>query len=374
MIRWSPILYRKEGLRKGIPEKVIESAIKQAIKLQASDLPAVLTLRHLAYHVDVPYSFLRNVVSRKVNPYRNFRIRKRSGGFRYVNVPNQYLMRTQKWIDKFILSKVLTSPYSYAFNKGQSIVECAQQHLGCTWLIKIDLRHFFESLSEIQVYHIFINMGYGNLISFEMARLCTKVSLPYAKKYSKSNWRSHYSSKIKDYENELIGHLPQGAPTSPKLANAIVRDLDMEIAEIAEKHGLIFTRYADDITFSTASNNFNRKEAMKIINTIYSILPKYGLRPNPQKVSIIPPGGRKIVLGLLVDCSHVKLPKSFRSKLECHLYFAGKDPNGHAQKRGFNSVLGMKAYLYGLLSYAKQIDPEYVEQLFKKYAAPAWPL
>ena len=292
MIRWSPILYQNEGLRKGVPENVILSALKQANRLQAAGLPAVLTLAHLSHHTDVAYGFLRKVVSRDINPYRTFTIKKRSGGFRYINEPNQHLLRTQKWIDRYILSKVPVSPYSYAFNQGQSIVECAQQHLGC-WLIKIDLRHFFESLSEIQAYQVFKNLGYGNLIAFEMARLSTKVLQKEAKKYNKLNWKSHFLYSIKRYEDKRIGHLPQGAPTSPKLANAIVYNLDLEISEAIKKYGLTFTRYADDIALSTAAKDFTREKAIMTIKTIYEILPKYGLRPNPQKAKIIPPGGRK---------------------------------------------------------------------------------
>lgn len=374
MTRWPPIQYRQEGTRRAVPKNIIKSALQQAHSLQKVGLPAVLTLGHLAYHTDVPYNFLRKTVARRINPYRTFTIQKRSGGLRYINAPFQHLLRTQQWIDKYILSKVPVSPYSYAFSQGQSILECAQQHLGCIWLIKIDLRHFFESLSEIQVYHVFLNIGYGHLIAFEMARLCTKVLRKDSKKYKKPNWISNNFSPIEDYNDNRIGHLPQGAPTSPKLANAIVYNLDLEIAEAVEKLGLTFTRYADDITLSTASKDFTRQKGLEIIHTIYSILPKYGLRPNPQKAQIIPPGSRKIVLGLLVDSQKVRLSKSFRNKLECHLHFAAKDPIGHAHRRGFHSVLGLKNYVMGLLAYTTQIDPEYVETLLKQNAIPMWPI
>jgi RNA-directed DNA polymerase len=374
MTRWTPILYQQEGIRRAVPEGIIESALQQAHILQRTGLPAVLTLGHLAFHTDVPYSFLRKTVARRINPYRTFAIRKRNGGFRYINAPFQPLLRTQQWIDKFVLSKVTVSPYSYAFSHGQSIIECAQQHLGCTWLVKIDLRHFFESLSEIQAYHVFSNLGYAHLVAFEMARLCTKVLRKDSKKYNKPNWISYKPSSIKEYGDRRIGHLPQGAPTSPKLSNAIVYNLDLEIAETVDKFGLTFTRYADDIALSTASKEFNREKGLEVIRTIYSILPKYGLRPNPQKAQISPPGARKIVLGLLVDSQKVRLSKVFRNKLECHLHFIAKDPLGHAQKRGFHSVLGLKNYVTGLLAYARQVDPQYVDNLLKQNATLEWPI
>jgi RNA-directed DNA polymerase len=374
MTRWIPNLYRQEGIQRGIPETIIESSIQQANALQTAGLPAVLTLGHLAFHTDIPYSFLRNTVARKINPYRTFSIKKHSGGHRYINAPFQNLLKVQQWIDRFVLSKIPVSHYSYAFGQGQSIVVCAQQHLGCNWLVKIDLRHFFESLSEIQAYHVFCKAGYDHLISFEMARICTKVLPISSRKYNKSNWLSTKLSPIMAYNDKRIGYLPQGAPTSPKLSNAIVFNLDLEIAEAVEKLGLTFTRYADDIVLSTASKDFTREKGLHVIHTIYSILPKYGLRPNPQKAQIVPPGARKIVLGLLVDSSKVRLSRSFKNKLECHLHFSVKDPVGHAQKRGFHSVIGLKNYVMGLLAYARQVDPEYTEKLFKQIGIPEWPI
>jgi RNA-directed DNA polymerase len=370
---WAPHLYRQEAIRRGIPDEIVELALHQAHKLQNAGLPAILSLGHLAFHTNVDYSFLRNTVCRRFDPYRAFQIRKRDGGARYINVPHTNLLQVQKWIDRFILSNIPASPYSYAYCKGQSIVECAKQHLGCIWLIKVDLRHFFESLSEIQAYRVFSEIGYGNLISFEIARLCSKVLKHNSRKYQKPNWLSNAPSPIDDYNDERIGHLPQGAPTSPKLANLIVRKLDFEIAEVCERLRLTFTRYADDIVLSTGARDFTRNIGLEAIRTIYALLPKYGLRPNPQKAQIIPPGARKIVLGLLVDGNKVRLSKTFKRALECHLFFAAKDPVGHTTRRGFSSVLGLKNYITGLLAYANQIDPEYVEKQLILNGIPKWP-
>lgn len=374
MKRWASTPYRKRGKEKGIDVEVIERSLTQAHSLQDNDFPAVLTLGHLAKRTEVKYGFLRKVIGRKIEPYRTFRISKRSGGYRNICVPCPDLMKVHKWIDQFILSKLNASPYSYAFNKGQSIVDCAKQHLGCRWIIKIDVRHFFESLSEIQAYHVFLDCGYDKLIAFEMARLCTKVTRLDSKKYDNENWLSKNSSPIDYYDDPRIGYLPQGVPTSPKLSNKIVYELDYEIEEKAKKYDLAFTRYADDITLSTTSEGFNREKAVDVIQDVYSLFPKYGLRPNPQKAQIIPPGARKLVLGLLVDSDRVRLPKSFRRKIECHLYYCSKDPEGHAKRRDFNSVIGLKNYIKGLMAYVEQVEPEYKKELFDEYGEPDWPL
>lgn len=384
MTRWAPNLYKIEGDRQGADPIVIKESLRQANSLLDKGLLPVLTLGHLSRITEIPYWKLRAHVARKLNifgtkalknlnSYRSFQIKKKSGGFRRICVPSQDLMKVQRYIDQFILSKISASPYSYAFEKGQSIYDCAEQHLGCRWLIKIDLRNFFESLSEIQVYRVFKGVGYNSLIAFELARLCTKDS-----KASKKNefpcWKNRQAKGIPSYQSTKVGHLPQGAPTSPKLANLIARALDNEIAAISDEYGLVFTRYADDLTFSTAATTFNRGVAREFVRKIYGVFPKYGLTPHTQKTHIVPPGARKVVLGLLVDGSKVRLSKDFRSKLECHWYYSAKDPIGHSEKRGFQSLFGLKNYVNGLIAYARQIDSEYVDKLDAAYGPINWPI
>src|ERR1035438_7086370 len=238
MTRWAPHKYYKIGVSKGISEKILSSALKQAHRTQDKDLPPILTLGHLAFQIDIPYWKIRQYVTResrildsyiyRYTGYRTFNIKKKlkrkrkEVEYRVISVPEIDLMKTQRWIDKFILTKIDTSPFSYAFTMGKSISDCAEQHLGCKWLIKIDLRNFFESLYEIQVYKIFKDCGYNNLVSFELARICTK-STKSKLRLEYNYWRTKRSMRITEYNRIDIGHLPQGAPTSPKLANLIVK-------------------------------------------------------------------------------------------------------------------------------------------------------
>jgi hypothetical protein len=148
----------------------------------------------------------------------------------------------------------------------------------------------------------------------------------------------------------------------------------MQISSIAETFGLVFTRYADDLTFSTVCSSFTRDKAREFIKKIFEILPRYGLSPHPQKTHIVPPGARKIVLGLLVNGDKVLLSRDFRSKLECHWYYCAKNPVDHAKKRAFSSVFGLKNYLNGLIAYARQIDSIFVDRLEKEYGTIEWPV
>jgi len=371
MSHWQPVRYKNEGRKKGIPDDVLNNALSVAKNIN-SKMPVIFSLKHLANITDIEYRTLRAFVERKGKHYRDFRIKKRSGGFRIISIPCSNLLHVQRWIDKFILKNVDKSNYSFAYESGKKIENCASQHLGCKWLIKIDLRNFFQSLSEIQVYQVFKKHGYSELVSMELARLCTKIHSIYCRKYKEKHWISD-RKKYKFYSERRIGNLPQGAPTSPRLSNAILFEFDKEIASIANEFDLVFTRYADDIALST-SNNFSRGSAMKLIKKIFNVLPKYGLKPNHQKVQIISPRSRKIVLGLLVDSEKVHLPKNFKSNLECHLYYSKKNPISHAMQRKFNSILGLKNYITGLLAYTKSIEPEYYQKLVDKELIPTWPI
>jgi RNA-directed DNA polymerase len=91
----------------------------------------------------------------------------------------------------------------------------------------------------------------------------------------------------------VIGHLPQGAPTSPMLANLVCAALDTEIQKIASREGLVYTRYADDMTLS--GHIANRDSARKLISELSLIVGKHGFGINSQKANIAKNGGRKIV-------------------------------------------------------------------------------
>lgn len=333
----------------------------------------MLTLKHLAVRSGVQYREVRSFAKREHYFYHDFHIKKRAGGKRVISVPRISLKEVQTWIDQKILRPVGGSEYAFAFEKGKRVSDCAEKHLGCRWLIKIDLKNFFESISEIQVFHYLHSLGYTRLLSFEMARICTKAYKANSFKYHDAKWVNAVR-RYSLYRDPRVGHLPQGAPTSPRLANAVVRKMDEEVATVIDPACMVYTRYADDLVISVHTTNFSKSSALDLVHKIYRILPKYGLRPNLQKTSISPPGARKVVLGLLVEGERITLPKEFRSRLECHLFFCVKNPVDHAAHRGFQSVLGLKNHIEGLLAYVRESDSNYYTRLEARGLIPSWDL
>lgn len=287
-------------------------------------------------------------------------------------------MKVQRWVVENVLKRVPAHEASVAFSKDDTLYKAVKPHCSAKWLVKLDIRQFFESISEASVYRVFRSLGFERLISFELARLCTRNDgglTHRAGQWVNVGWNDEYV--ITQYRQEWQGHLPQGAPTSPMLANLACRDLDERLSELANLHGVRYTRYADDMTFSSSDATFGRARAASVIGSAYEQLAIHGLAPNKTKTSVTPPGGRKIVLGLSVEEKTPRLTREFKALLRQHLHYMLHEDFGvvrHAENRGFVSITGLRHHLEGLLAFAAQIEPAYAARLKGKFASVQWPL
>ena len=284
-------------------------------------------------------------------------------------------MQVQRWIDRNTLIHAPVDEASVAFSTGDSIMTAASHHCGARWIIKLDIKSFFESISERQIYHVFIKMGYQPLVALEMTRICTRVRkvAPQTKRWyaNPSRW-----NRINSYQSHRLGYLPQGAPTSPKLSNLAVLEFDKSLREIAENKGLIYTRYADDLSFSTKSSHFSRKEASHFIGRVYQIMRTHGFSPNKTKTHIATPRSRKIILGLLVDRERPRLTREFKLRVRKHLhYLTHKDfgPARHAQANNAASIYALRNHVKGLLAFASGVEPSYADNQMKVFETIKWP-
>ena len=377
---WSPHNYIASANRKYfISDKTIVNAIKEIEffgEVSSNSNPATLiSLNHLAERTGVSYYILRKIVERKrKSPYRKFYIKKRSGGKRLIHVPETPLSIVQRWINSYILSRVKVHDASWAFMPGSSIYKCAQRHCGARWLIKLDLVDFFESISEIHVYRSFLKIGYQPLVAFELARILTINRYDFSEN---EIWKIHKkNTKIRAYNwsgQRELGYLPQGAPTSPMMSNIIMIDIDDKITQLAKKHKLVYTRYSDDITFSTNSKIFDRKCIFQIFDELNSILYTNGFSLQKRKTKIISPGSKKIVLGLNVDSEVPLLTKKFKNTLRAHLYYIKKfGAKNHVSKKEFKTILGMKSHIRGLIDFANMVEPNYALKEMNKFKNINW--
>lgn len=161
------------------------------------------------------------------------------------------------------------------------------------------------------------------------------------------------------------------------LANLASRRLDELVSEIAERHQMTYTRYADDLTLSTRDRAFTRTRCRAVIREIYGAMRQLGFAPNITKTQILPPGARKVVLGLLVSGTAPRLTRSFRSMLRQHIYYLTRTDDGasrHAAARGFKTIAGLRNHLSGLVNFAKQIEPDYGSECERALVDVDWPV
>jgi len=200
-----PHLYEREGLARAVPPVQLALAAGRRAALEARGAYPLLTLGQLAHESGASYDYLREVVARRRDPYQSFEIPKRAGGTRIIAAPEPILMDVQRWVLSNILSGIGRHPASYAYQRGLSIVDCANRHRGARWLIKMDLHDFFGSVSETDVYKTYRRLGYDRLMAFELSRLSTRA--PHAE-YDPFVG-DHYV--IREYAVSASGYLPQGA-------------------------------------------------------------------------------------------------------------------------------------------------------------------
>ncbi|MCA1494953.1 RNA-directed DNA polymerase [Ensifer sp. NBAIM29] len=376
MQSWSPQQYRYDGVQKGVSSETIESAIARIKLIGAANanVTPVLTLRHLSELTGVDYGFLRRVVSRSIVPYRTFSLKKKVPGrtrHRLICIPRDELKSIQDWIVRNILTHTKAHEASFAYHPRSRPELAAQSHCGCHYLLKIDVQDFFHSVSEGRIYQIFVDLGFSELVSLELARLTTII----AQGTERPDWIAAARwPAIPAYQTPYEGFLPQGAPTSPMLSNLAMVALDARIAAMASKAGIVYTRYADDLTFSARAPH-DATSLKRFKREIFALLNEAGFRPNLRKTSIRGPGARRVVLGMLVDGPRPRLAKEFKDDLRKHLHYLKSSDFGPARHAAANntSVSAMFHIVRGLIGWATRVEPDYGRSCLIEFRKVIWP-
>jgi len=370
-----PQRYASGGRKLGVDPTTLDHALAAMARLRATDarITPVLTLRHFAALTDLPYGFLRGAVARQsYPPYRFVYLKKRipgRTGLRMISIPPKSLMKAQRWLVEHVLRFTEAHPASYAFHPDSSPVQAAEQHPNTRWLLKVDIEDFFHSVREREVAAIFTRIGFQKLLAFEFARLCT-----IAVDRGPGGNPAPRTEPIAVYASGFEGMLPQGAPTSPMLANLAMARTDATLAALAAERGFRYSRYADDLAFSSTADR-TLVEMRALQREVCRILNEAAFRPNLRKTVIRGPGSRRIVLGLLVDGPTPRLSQAFRDNLRLHLHYLGDPAFGPARhalarKTGMSSLYH---HVRGLIGWAQQVEPAYGRRLLEAFEAVDWP-
>jgi len=324
-------------------------------QLQAKSLPEFNTLADLAAAMGfttqdlVWLCYERGATT--VDHYTRFEIPKRSGGTRLISSPKPKMRKAQTWVNTNILSNLQPSRYCYAFRPGISIVDNAHQHLNKSIVLKFDLKDFFPSITFSRVRGYFQYLGYNPGIATVLALICTDA--PRARVTVKG-----IASIVAIGERSL----PQGACTSPALANLIASRLDSRLAGFARylDGGWTYTRYADDLTFSTNKAEANLAPLMGAVKRL-ALDERFEI--NPKKTRVMRSPRRQSVTGLVVG-SEVRIPKKVIRQIRALFHnIEIKGAEAVSEKLGKNSL----NVAQGFWSYMHMVDPDLAAGYLKKH-------
>ena len=184
-------------------------------------------------------------------------IKKRSVGWRLLEVPKSKLKTIQRRILSGILNAIPAHPNSCGFFKGGSIARFVAPHTAQEFVLRMDLRDFFTSVHASRIHALFRTIGYSEHIARSLTSFCTHTS-PLKWSLAECNSNRLTASQT---DKLRVPHLPQGAPTSPALANLCAFRLDVRLTALAKRYKLSYTRYADDLLFSgPAMGNILRRQ------------------------------------------------------------------------------------------------------------------
>ena len=229
--------------------------------------------------------------------YKKYQIPKKTvGKFREIEAPIGKLKTIQKIIKSCVELCFTPKSAAHGFVKERSIVSNARQHKGRKYVYNIDLENFFPSIYFGRVRGVFKNNPFNFSPEFakHLANLCCNDS----------------------------GVLPQGAATSPIISNLICRALDGKLSAFAKRYKIKFTRYADDITFSSNSSIF---EEQTFIDELKKIIESESFKINGEKVRLQNQYQRQVVTGLTVN-KKVNVPQKFINDLDFQIWLFAKNP------------------------------------------------
>ncbi len=347
------IVYLGEGVSGGLSEGVPAKPERQQV-CQAPEFadPKVLAgamgislgeLRFLAYNRAVS----------KTTHYKRFYMPKKTGGKRLISAPMPRLKAAQHWVLENILYKLPVHDAAHGFVPGRSIVSNASAHVGRDLVVNWDLKDFFPTVTYRRVKGLFQSLGYSEKVATVLALICTE---PDAEEVELDGERFfvHISER----------RLPQGAPTSPAITNLLCRRFDSRLKGTADKLGFTYTRYADDLSFSTSGES--KEHLHKLLWRVRAIVTDEGFKVHPDKLRIMRKGARQEVTGLTVN-ERVGVPREEMRRFRALVYQIEKD--GPGEKRWNGTGSHMLACIQGYANFICMVDPQKGEAIRERVRA-----
>jgi len=289
-------------------------------------------------------------------------IPKRGGRLRLIESPKSRLKAIQRRILDQILSVIPAHDAAHGFCRGRSVVTYAAAHANKDVVLRLDLADFFPSVPASRVHAIFCTAGYPKDVARMLTGICTNVTprdeLPESFGADNRGWTL--------LQRLLSPHLPQGAPTSPALANLSAYRLDLRLSALAQASGIAFTRYADDLAFS-GDEEFARG-VLRFYEKACQIVIEEGFAVRPAKTRIMRRGVRQQLAGVVVNV-RPNAPRGEYDRLKAILTNCSRHGVGSQNREKHPSF---REHLLGRITWLTSLHPERGKKLRARFDRIDW--
>ncbi len=329
------------------------SALADALELSDGQLAWLADVRSLE----------RTVSAERLRNYRYAAVPRRSGLPRVIEAPKLRLKEIQRWILREILDHVPVHEAAQGFARGRSVIDHAALHSGRHAVLRLDLADFFASVSAGRVFGIFRMLGYRADVAHVLTGLTTNaVPLHVWEVVRQAAASAEVGARFRLGRQLATPHLPQGAPTSPALANLAAFRLDRRLTGLADHTGVRYSRYADDLTFSGGRlrSGWTRVEAL-----VAEIARNEGFVLHAGKSTLRTAAARQQVCGVVVNASP-NVPRPDYDRLKAILHNAAR--HGPASQ----GLTGRRAELQGRIAWVASLNPARGDKLKRRFAQIDW--
>jgi RNA-directed DNA polymerase len=341
-----------------VPELASVGALAEFLEVSVGELEWFADARGLE----------RTVADERLRNYLYCAIPRRGGPPRLIERPKLRLKSLQRRLLHEILEWIPVHDAAHGFTRGRSAVTNAKQHTGRLVVVRLDLEDFFASITARRVFGIFRAAGYPESVAYALTALSSNVvPLTVSRQLSDATDPRWTGSQLRLVRRLATPHLPQGAPTSPALANLAAFRLDRRLAGLANALGATYTRYADDITLSGSDRLLRNASGLR--RQIAEIAQEEGFAVNDRKSTLTTRAGRQQVCGVVVN-QRTNVARVDYDTLKATIHNAARHGPESQNRTG---VPDFRAHLIGRIAWVEQLHPEHGAQLRRKFERIVWP-
>lgn len=290
-------------------------------------------------------------------------IKKSNGRLRLLESPKSQLKTVQRIILQDLLNRIPLHQAAHGFRRNRSVITFAKPHLNQHCCLRMDLQDFFPNIRAGRVRGFFRSLGYATEVARALTALATtQTPLPIVESKRPRGCRGTCELS----QLYLPGHLPQGAPTSPALANALAFRLDARLAGLAKSAGAKYTRYADDLLFSGGISF--AKGAKRFASTVASIALDENFNVNFHKTRIQHRSQQQRATGIVLN-RHANVPRQDFDQLKAILHNCVRHGPTSQNRDG---VANFRQHLLGRINWVMQLNPTRAQKLQTIFAAINW--